>query len=204
LKLPIRIAEKYTNFVWALTSIVLALDAINIAIEYQQFQDFIYFSIHLLSAILFLIRYKELKRSPYLLGYIVALASTLYVYLYDFSYTSYPSLTGVGELITLLGSILSLIAISSLGKYFGILPIMRGIQTDYIYRFVRHPIYASYILMDIGIVFSYFSTFNMSLFVLAILLFVIRIYYEENLLRNHHVYMEYSNKVKVRLFPYIY
>ncbi len=196
--------ERMLNMIWASCTMYLAVDSLKVAVETAHVQGFIFFSIHLLVALLFLIRHRQLKRSSYFLGYAVAIASTFYVYLFEFDSSASQGLVFAGEFVGIVGSVFALASILSLGKCFGVLPNLRGVQTKYLYSIIRHPIYSSYILMDIGIVLSFPSFFNLAILVLAIILYVVRIYYEELLLCMHQAYSEYTSRVRFKLFPHLY
>ena len=79
-----------------------------------------------------------------------------------------------------------------------------GARTTGLYRVVRHPIHASYILMDAGIVVSYPTPWNIILFACAIALFLWRIDFEELVLRQFATYCEYARNVPHRLIPLVY
>ena len=204
MKLILNLRERALNTCWAAFTIFFAFDSLQIAVETSNVQAFIFFSIHLLVALLFLIRYRQLKRSSYLTSYAVAIASTYYVYLFKFDSPAPPNFVLAGEITTLVGSVLSFVSILSIGRYFGVLPNLRGVQTKYLYSLIRHPIYSSYIIMDSGIIFAYPSIQNLALFALAIALYIKRIQYEELLLHKHQAYTTYSRKVRYKLFPYFY
>jgi protein-S-isoprenylcysteine O-methyltransferase Ste14 len=113
-------------------------------------------------------------------------------------------LVPVGEIVTIIGAVMCLISTISLGKYFGVLPIYRGVQKGWAYRFIRHPIYLSYIVLDAGILLSYGSFRNSLIFLIGVLLFVLRIRYEEKILVSSEDYLQYKKKVKYKLIPKIY
>ena len=57
----------------------------------------------------------------------------------------------------LIGGIMCFVSTLSLGRNFGILPINRGVKTKAAYRFIRHPIYLSSIVLDAGIIMAFQS-----------------------------------------------
>ena len=70
------------------------------------------------------------------------------------------------ELIQLAGLVLALAGLGALGRSFGVVA-NRGIKTNGMYRFVRHPLYASYLVVDVGYVLANPSGRNLSLACLA-------------------------------------
>lgn len=203
--LQIRSSARFPlDWLWATFSLGLALNAIYEASNSLDYEVVLYFLAHLATAVLFLIRRPAVRRSPYKLSYVVACLSTFYVYLYSFNVIAPPAAFLFGRTIMLIGSTLCLLSILSLGQYFGVLPMCRGVQMGWMYRIIRHPIYSSYILMDIGLVISYPSFTNMVLLLTALTLFICRIHYEELLMKGFDTYREYMLAVRFRLFPLLY
>ena len=196
-------SEKYFNLIWATIAMGLA---------YETFQDIrttldanliIWFLLHCTAAALFFIRHPPLVFSSSPMAYGFALASVNYYLLYDFTIV-YVSLAAAGEILIVLGGAMALVSTLSLGKCFGILPVYRGIRTTAAYRLVRHPIYASYILLDMGIIIAYPSWKNGLIFCMAIFLFILRIHYEEKVLEQAFEYRAYQKKVKFKLIPLLF
>jgi protein-S-isoprenylcysteine O-methyltransferase Ste14 len=100
---------------------------------------------------------------------------------------------------------LQLYAKFSLGRSFGVVPANRGIKSDGLYRFVRHPIYASYLLHQLVFFFLIHpSWFNTLIFVLAYSLQIPRLLMEEELLSKDPEYAAYKQKVRYRLLPGVF
>ena len=72
------------------------------------------------------------------------------------------------------------------------------------YGIVRHPIYASYVIMDAGIVLGYTSWRNVALFALGLALIAVRVHYEELVLRQDEAYVAYTRRVRYRILPFVY
>lgn len=193
--------SKWLDGLWALLSIGLALDVIWASYELDA-EAWLYFGLHLLTGLLFLFRFPPRVHAAGWRCYLLASLSTVYVYAYDFHETT--ALAHWGRPLLLGSTMLCFGALVSLGRCFGVLPICRGVQTKGLYRLVRHPVYASYILMDVGLVVSWFSLRNLLLFLLGCGLFLRRIHDEEALLRRFAPYREYAAAVRFRLFPLVY
>jgi protein-S-isoprenylcysteine O-methyltransferase Ste14 len=103
-----------------------------------------------------------------------------------------------------IGSLLSFYSLIDLGNCFYILPVNSQIKIHGMYSIIRHPIYFGYIL----IVFSKFiSSVTFLNFILMLLFFVftiLRIFKEENLLKQNTEYLNYIKNVKFRLIPWVY
>lgn len=92
----------------------------------------------------------------------------------------------------------------SLGRSFAILPANRGVVTDGAYRFVRHPIYAGYLMGHVVFLLSNFSIYNFTVYAIISLFQIHRILREERLLAMTPEYSEYLNKVRYRLLPGVF
>jgi protein-S-isoprenylcysteine O-methyltransferase Ste14 len=191
------------DWLWAALSASLAIEAI-IGRGTPDAEALLYFCVHLLTAILFLIRNPPLERSTGWLSYVVAGLCTIYAYAYDVDIASETTMFPFGRSLMIGGAVLCLFSMLSMGRCFGVLPIYRGVRTSGLYRIVRHPIYASYILMDMGLIAAYPSVGNAMLFSLGLILFVTRIHYEETLLRHVDQYRSYIGAVRFRLLPFVY
>lgn len=195
--------EKTWNVLWALVALFLAFGTFGEILSEPDPNLYIWLFIHLLAACLFLIRHKPLRASSSWLAYGVALASVNYYLLYDLT----PSAVGfsfMGKSLMGLGGVLCLVSTFSLGRCFGVLPIYRGIQTAGAYQVVRHPIYASYLLLDIGLVLRYLRWENFLIFCVGGLLFVLRIRFEEDVLEHSEAYLHYKTQVRFKLIPKLY
>ncbi|NTZ07325.1 methyltransferase family protein [Burkholderia metallica] len=92
----------------------------------------------------------------------------------------------------------------SLGRSFGLLPANRGVVSTGAYRFMRHPIYAGYLLSEIGFLLSNFSTRNALTIGVWMLLQIGRIRMEERVLSEDADYRAYKTKVRYRLIPGVF
>jgi len=72
------------------------------------------------------------------------------------------------------------------------------------YRLVRHPIYASYMVMALGTIIRHISAYNVAVALVGIGLMGFRIAFEERLLKQDSLYRDYMNAVRYRLIPGVY
>ena len=196
--------EGYWNVIWCAATLILAVDAILFAIENREIESLVYFLMHMEIAILFLVRNQPRAISDRSTGYLVAVLSTFYLFLFDPDPILQTALRPAGLAVTLAGSAFCLLSILSIGRCFGILPMDRGLQTNHMYRFVRHPIYSSYIVMDLGLLLSYISLWNLLVLCIGISLFLWRIEFEEHLLARNSAYRMYRKTTPFKLFPGLY
>ncbi|CDX20837.1 Isoprenylcysteine carboxyl methyltransferase [Mesorhizobium sp. ORS 3324] len=92
----------------------------------------------------------------------------------------------------------------SLGRSFAILPANRGVVTGGAYQYVRHPIYAGYLMGHILFLLSSFSIYNFAVYATITLFQVHRILREERILALTPEYREYLERVRYRLIPGIF
>jgi protein-S-isoprenylcysteine O-methyltransferase Ste14 len=103
--------------------------------------------------------------------------------------------------LMLVGGSMSLAAKLSLGRSFGIVPANRGVKRAGIYRFVRHPMYAGYILNQLAFLLVFCSAWNVAIYAGAWIAFWLRAVEEEKFLRRDPAYDAYAGAVKYRLIP---
>ena len=102
--------------------------------------------------------------------------------------------SGVGLLVIIAGKV-------ALGRSFGIAPANRGIVARGPYGFVRHPIYAGYIVTHIAFAFAHPSPWNLAILVIADSALVVRALLEERLLTADSQYQAYCGRVSWHLVP---
>lgn len=99
------------------------------------------------------------------------------------------------------GFALSVLAKLSLRRSFGIVPANRGVKSDGMYRFVRHPMYMGYMISHLGFILLYPHLWNVAILGLAWVLLWARTREEERVLMRDPAYQEYAGKVRFRLMP---
>lgn len=92
----------------------------------------------------------------------------------------------------------------ALGRSFGLMPANRGIVCHGLYRIVRHPIYAGYLLMHIAFLAANPSPWNAAVLLIADCALLIRASYEERTLSRDPRYAEYLHQVRWRVVPFVY
>ena len=102
------------------------------------------------------------------------------------------------------GVVLQLLGVLSLNRSFGLVAAKRRIKTSGLYRFVRHPLYASYILVLIGYVAGNVAWRNMAIAIVTIACHVARMVREERHLAQDAAYVEYMKCVPYRLVPLMF
>jgi len=149
------------------------------------------------------------RPSPIVRDYSIA-SSTAVIIAYAYPYAQviclrwspgYVAWPGVGLALVTLAAGLSLVTLLTLGRLFGVRPAVRGLATSGPYRFVRHPMYLSYILADIGYNLEEWNFVTLLLVLVGWAALIYRIYAEERVLSQHSGWQSYAASVRSRLFP---
>jgi protein-S-isoprenylcysteine O-methyltransferase Ste14 len=106
-----------------------------------------------------------------------------------------------GFCLVTLGATLSLTSLIALGRRFGIRPALRGLVTRGPYRLVRHPMYLSYVIADIGYNLQEWSWATVLLVIAGWASLVYRIVAEERVLAADPEWMTYVAHVRSRIVP---
>jgi protein-S-isoprenylcysteine O-methyltransferase Ste14 len=106
--------------------------------------------------------------------------------------------------IQLLGLTMAIVALGCLRRSFGLAPANRGIKTSGMYRFVRHPLYASYLVTFAGYVLAYPAARNFALLGASIAGQLLRMALEERLLLQDQRYVDYAERTRFRIVPGLY
>ena len=107
----------------------------------------------------------------------------------------------VGFALAVIGNVVQIAAKLFLRRSFGIAPANRGIKTDGMYRFVRHPMYAGYALVHIGILLLMPSALNFMIYAIGWCAQILRLLAEERLLSEDPAYRAFMTKTRWRLIP---
>jgi protein-S-isoprenylcysteine O-methyltransferase Ste14 len=102
------------------------------------------------------------------------------------------------------GTGIQILGLISLNRSFAIVAAKRVIKTAWMYRIVRHPIYASYCLTFAGYTLSNTTLANVLIYIIATALLCMRIFREEQHLALDPLYREYMSNVRYRLIPFIF
>jgi protein-S-isoprenylcysteine O-methyltransferase Ste14 len=106
-----------------------------------------------------------------------------------------------GLVLVILAAALSLVSLFTLGRRFGVRPALRGLVTRGPYKLVRHPIYLSYVIADIGYNLQEWNPGTILLVLMGWASLVYRIKAEERLLSHHPDWQSYAASVRSRLLP---
>jgi len=107
----------------------------------------------------------------------------------------------VSTTLICIGFATALFAKLSLRRSFGLVAANRGVKSNGMYRFVRHPMYSGYIINHTGLLLVAMSPWNVAVIALAWILLWMRTDEEEKILRKDPAYQAYAETVRARLLP---
>jgi protein-S-isoprenylcysteine O-methyltransferase Ste14 len=109
----------------------------------------------------------------------------------------------ISDVIILVANILAIVTIFNLGRSFGIMIAVREVKTGGLYSIIRHPMYATDILLRIGFLVSHLSVLTGVLIVISVSINFYRAILEERYLALQDDYSLYMKKVKYRFIPHV-
>jgi protein-S-isoprenylcysteine O-methyltransferase Ste14 len=168
------------------------------------FVDWIYISQHLLVLTIAFARRTPVSCDHSLRSSIAVVASYAYPYLLVLWFGWYPGAElwpTLGEVLVIISACASLLSLVSLGRSFGIRPALRHLQTHGAYRVVRHPMYLSYFISDVGYTMQEWNVGAVLLVLAGWLALFYRIHAEERVLSRATGWSAYVAMVPYRLLP---
>jgi protein-S-isoprenylcysteine O-methyltransferase Ste14 len=135
------------------------------------------------------------------LDWLFAIAGTFTPLL--FSPSTWGVLPAARHLIVV-GMALQIVGMISLNRSFALVPAKREVKTRGMYRCVRHPLYASYLLMFTGYTLANTTPLNVLLYVMTIGLLYVRLLREEKHLALDKAYATYMQQVRFRVIPFLF
>jgi protein-S-isoprenylcysteine O-methyltransferase Ste14 len=116
----------------------------------------------------------------------------------------YVASVTAGLVLVTFAASLSLVSLLTMGRLFGVRPALRGLVTKGPYKFVRHPMYLSYVLADIGYNLQEWNSVTLFLVLMGWASLIYRIYAEERVISQHAEWPAYVASVRYRLVPGIW
>jgi protein-S-isoprenylcysteine O-methyltransferase Ste14 len=147
-------------------------------------------------------RTTEISRSP--VEWSLAAAATWTPLLVAPGATEYAWLPSLWLLVMFVGLLLQFTAKLALARSFGLVPANRGLKTSGPYRVVRHPMYAGYLLMQVGFLALNPTAWNLAAYLVCWTLQVRRLLAEERFLGRDPAYREYQSRVAYRILPGVF
>jgi protein-S-isoprenylcysteine O-methyltransferase Ste14 len=147
-------------------------------------------------------RTRDVSRSPWDWG--IAFLGTAAPLLQRPGVPLHLALEPLGVTVQVLAAALSLGATIFLGRSFGIVAANRGVRTSGPYRYVRHPLYGSYLVAYVGFLLGNASLLNLMLVLTCAVCQYLRATAEERTLARDPEYREYMARVRYRFLPGIF
>ena len=152
--------------------------------------------------VFYLIRRIPKETSFSLYDWIIGVGGTYAIVLFRSTGAGHDLL--LGQVLQIVGILLQFLAMLSLNRSIGMVPANRGIQTRGLYRFVRHPLYLSYVVAFAGYVINQPTVYNMTIYAVAVTLWMLRLVAEERFLMQDPAYREFAARTKWRLLPGVF
>ncbi|HEX3405662.1 MAG TPA: isoprenylcysteine carboxylmethyltransferase family protein, partial [Caulobacteraceae bacterium] len=167
-------------------------------------EDWIYLSQHIL-----VLGISLWRRDPVVLDQSWPTATAVIVsYAYPYAQVAYlnwsvghVAWSGGGIALVIFSALLSLAALLSIGRLFGVRPALRGIATIVPYRLVRHPMYLAYVIGDIGYLLEEWNAGLVIIVAAGWASLAYRIHAEEQVLSAHPGWPAYVGRTPYRLAP---
>jgi protein-S-isoprenylcysteine O-methyltransferase Ste14 len=166
--------------------------------------DWIYLSEHLLVLGIALTRRPPVEQDYSLLSSAAVVVSYGYPYaqlLYDARVPGEPAWPDAGLVMVTFGAFLSIETLLHLGRSFGVRPALRSLVTKGPYRLVRHPMYFSYLISDVGYNLQEWNLGLVLIMLVGWVSLVYRIFAEERVLARDIRWPAYVASVRYRLVP---
>lgn len=109
-----------------------------------------------------------------------------------------------GIMLIMLGNLAQAGSKLALARSFGIAPANRGIKISGPYRLVRHPMYAGYLVVHIGVLLMMPLWINLMIYAIGWTAQICRILAEETLLGQDPAYRQYMATVRWRVIPGVF
>ena len=123
------------------------------------------------------------------------------------SFLFIPADSGVipaAKYAVIVGTGLTILGMISLNRSFALVAAKREIKTSGMYAFVRHPLYASYLVIYTGYLLANTTQGNVIAYLFTMGCMFIRLFREEKHLSLDHTYLGYMKRVRYRVIPFVF
>jgi len=169
--------------------------------------DWIYVSQHLIVLAIAMTRAPPAAQERSLATGIAVIVSYAYPYAQIIYLRSAPGELAWPEggfVLVTLAAVLSAASLVTLGRRFGVRPALRSLASKGPYALVRHPMYLSYVLADIGYNLQEWNSGTALMVVAGWASLIYRIRAEERILSLDAGWQTYAGRVRYRLLPGIW
>jgi protein-S-isoprenylcysteine O-methyltransferase Ste14 len=106
--------------------------------------------------------------------------------------------------LIVLGTSLQILGLISLNRSFALVAAKRDLKTKGMYRFVRHPLYASYLLIFSGYLLAKTTWMNFAVYFMTMGFLLVRMVREEKHLLLDPAYGKYKQQVRYRIISFVF
>jgi protein-S-isoprenylcysteine O-methyltransferase Ste14 len=196
-----RLVRGCASLVGAASAAMFAYSFLHFYVQTHRPIGIVFFAQQTLVALAYLIRRPARLVTRRLDDWLLAFAGTFVGVLFrpEGAHPAWGIWTGV--VLQLVGVALAATCILTLGRSFGFAAADRGVVTRGPYCVVRHPMYASYLVLESGYLLQSLSVRNAAILVIGTLCNGGRALAEERLLTSNREYLTYRRRVHRRIIP---
>lgn len=110
----------------------------------------------------------------------------------------------VTAMVSAIGLVIVVTGKMTLGRSFGVVPANRGVVVRGPYQFVRHPIYAGYLITHAAFMAAHPVPWNVTIILVGDTALILRALMEERILSTDAAYQEYCQRVGWHLVPGVF
>jgi protein-S-isoprenylcysteine O-methyltransferase Ste14 len=189
------------NLVGAASAAVFSYSFLHFYVQTHRLIGIVFFAQQTLVALAYLIRRPARFVSRRVDDWLLAFAGTFAGVLFrpEGAHPAWGIRTGL--VLQLLGVAIVVASLLSLGRSFGFAAADRGVVTRGPYAVVRHPMYASYLLLQSGYLLQSLSLRNTAVLLIGTICNAGRALAEERLLARNKDYLAYRRRVRRRIIP---
>lgn len=199
-----RLLRLALNLAGALTAALFAQDSLRFYLHTHRLIGGLFVIEQTWFAVAFLIRRPPQAVSHQIGSWLLAFAGTFGGLLLRPVGDHPPWGVTAGFALQLAGLLAAIASLAALGRSFGFVAADRGTRTRGPYALVRHPVYASYLLIQGGYVLQSLSLPNALVFAFTTACNAGRALAEENVLARSPAYQEYKQRIRWRIVPYLW
>jgi protein-S-isoprenylcysteine O-methyltransferase Ste14 len=196
-----RLIRVCANLVGAASAAVFSYSFLHFYLETHRPIGIVFFTQQTLVAVAYLVRRPARLVTRRLDDWLLAFAGTFVGVLFRPEGEHLAWGIWTGTVLQLVGFAIAATCILTLGRSFGFAAADRGVVTRGAYTVVRHPMYASYLLLESGYLLQSLSVRNAVILVIGTVCNGGRALAEERLLTNNREYLAYRRRVRRRIIP---
>lgn len=196
-----RLFRVCANLVGAGSAAVFSFSSLHFYVQTHRLIGVVFFGQQTLVGLAYLIRRPARLASRRLDDWLLAFCGTFAGVLFrpEGAHPAWGVQTGLG--LQLLGVVIVVASLLTLGRSFGFTAADRGLVTRGPYAVVRHPMYSSYLLLQSGYLLQSLSARNGAVLLVGSMCNAGRALAEERLLARNQEYAGYRRQVRWRMIP---